>query len=181
MLGKRIKWLTMLLALCIAGIFYLNSSHEWIQVERAMSDKEPSTDFPNELSLLTLDGEEISLDSFIGEEMVVFFFTSWCHICAEQWGELEKATDELTKMGVRIIAINLTKEERNVSSVENYVEKLNSTESLIVLDTKGEAQNQFRVIGIPTSFFINEQGEIVNRTEGLLTAEKLIETIKGDK
>lgn len=169
----------MFVALCIAGIFYLNSSHEWILVERAMSNNEPSSDFPNDLSLLTLDEEEISLDKFHGEKMVVFFFTTWCHICAEQWVELQEATDELTEIGVRVIAINLTKEERNISSVESYVEKLNSPESLIVLDTKGEAQKQFRVIGIPTSFLINEQGEIVTRTEGLQTADKLIQTIKG--
>lgn len=181
MLGEKIKWLMMLLALCIAGVFYLNSNHEWIQVQRAMSDNEPSADFPNDLSLLSLDGENINLESYYGEEMFVFFFTTWCHICTEQWSELDKAKDELTEKGIQVIAINLTTEEQNDQSVKSYVEKLNSTESLIVLDKTGEARKQFRVIGIPTSLFINNHGEIVTRTEGLLTAEKLIQTIKGDK
>jgi len=175
---NRLKWTAIFLALCIAGIFYLHSSHDWIVVERAMSENEPSLDFPNDLSLLSLDGEEITLNKFQGEKMIVFFFTSWCQICAEQWNEFQQASDELNEMGVHVIAINLTKEERNISSVESYVEKIGSTEILIVLDTKGEAQKQFRVIGIPTSFVINEKGELENRTEGLLTAEKIIQIIE---
>ncbi|WP_416151255.1 peroxiredoxin family protein [Salipaludibacillus sp. HK11] len=173
---ERVKWATLFLILCIGGIFYLYSSNDWVIVEKTMSEQgNMSSEYSKDVSLLTLEGDEIHLSEFNGEKVFVFFFTTWCHVCAEQWIEIKLASGELANMDINIVAINLTKEERKDSVVESYIDNIKPGDIKITLDTKGEAQRYFQVIGIPTSFLINEQGEIEKRTDGLIPADKLIE------
>ncbi|WP_280769262.1 peroxiredoxin family protein [Salipaludibacillus daqingensis] len=176
---QQVKWSALLLILCVAGFFYLNSSHEWVVVERAMSEKEVEQSYIlNDISLATVDGERIKMDRFQGKKTILFFFTSWCHVCEQQWGELQFASEEFSNMDVQVVAINLTEEESAVSAVEEYIEKIDSTDIFIALDIKGDAQKQFRVLGIPTSFYVNEKGEMVKRMDGLVPADKYIHLIK---
>ncbi|WP_158282232.1 TlpA family protein disulfide reductase [Salipaludibacillus keqinensis] len=161
------------------------SSNEWIVVEKAMSTPEEESskimDGLEQVKVFTIDEQEISLSELHGERRFVFFFTSWCQVCAEQWNEVKIAQKELENEGVDILAINLTQEERNGEDVRDYIEQVDAEGIDVVLDTNGDAQKQFRVFGIPTSFMVSEQGEIEGRTDGLVSAEKIIEKIKSGR
>lgn len=180
MLRQRIQWVALCLMLFIGGAFYLQSSNDWILVEKAMSskdaEKEEVENVMSGFQLPTLDDGTLEFEEFLGENLFIFFFTSWCHVCAEQWEEVLKVEEQAEN--INIIAINLTQEEQNTEQVKQYLNYKEIGDIHVVLDEEGEARQKFGVIGIPTSFLINASGQIETRSDGFMSSEQLIDRIK---
>ncbi|RKL67737.1 hypothetical protein CR203_10350 [Salipaludibacillus neizhouensis] len=180
MFRQRIQWLALCLMLFIGGAFYLQSSNDYILVEKAMSSKESEKmQAENMLSgfqLPTLEGSTLEFEELLGEKTFIFFFASWCHVCAGQWEEVLKVEQQVEN--VNIIAINLTQEEENTEQVKQYLNYKDIGDVQVALDEKGEARQRFGVIGIPTSFLINKDGEIETRSDGFMSSEQLLTRIK---
>ncbi|SER94844.1 TlpA family protein disulfide reductase [Salipaludibacillus aurantiacus] len=176
---ERAKWALMFFLLCAGGVFYLFSSNEWVMVEKAMSETAAQEDDSlYSLPLETMDGNQVTLGNFQGERLFVFFFTTWCHVCQEQWKEVKEVQGGPSADKIKIIAVNLTKEDRNKSEIENYVRQTEPGEIDVLLDTEGKAQKEFKVMGIPTSIIIDEKGQVMERTDGLMSAQKINEKIE---
>ncbi|MDG5789142.1 TlpA disulfide reductase family protein [Evansella sp. AB-P1] len=175
----RLQWGVLCLVLFISGAFYLQSDHEFALTQRTMSEvsegiqqNEKATPF----SLKTMDGEIIHLQDFTDEKVFLFFFTTWCHICAQQWEQLEIAQKEGILDDTKVIAINLTKAERSKRDILSYAESLPISDDLVILlDSEGEVQDLYQVYGIPTGLFIDKDGVIDKRFHELVTVEKMIE------
>ncbi|QKS71770.1 TlpA family protein disulfide reductase [Paenalkalicoccus suaedae] len=116
-------------------------------------------------TLMTVNGEAIH----IHEESFVFFFTTWCEYCHEQWQEVLKAEEELEDF--RFTAINVSSAEYSKEDIGVFIDSLQDTNGHIVIDSNQEAEQLFAVKGVPTSFLINDQTVI--RRDGLVTAEEL--------
>ena len=74
---------------------------------------------------------------------------------------------------VSLVTVNLMNAERNKNTVQNFVSQHHLTFP-IVLDTKGELMKEYDVMTIPTSFLLNEKGEI-EKIVGPMTASQLKE------
>lgn len=76
--------------------------------------------------------------------------------------------------GVKLVTVNLVNSEQNQQAVEDFI-KANKLTFPIVLDSKGELMKEYHIITIPTSFLLNEKGEIEKTKIGPMTAEQLKE------
>jgi thiol-disulfide isomerase/thioredoxin len=156
----------------------MKSTNDRVLVEKAMSQNEDvevqNSDDIYKLSLDTVEGDSYSLEALTGKRTFLFFFTSWCHVCQEQWQQVLEAKATQQDSSLKFMAINLTKEEFRESDVENYLSPYIKENMIILLDKEGDAQREFDVKGIPTSFFIGEEGNIINRQDGLIMADDII-------
>ncbi|WP_226666110.1 TlpA family protein disulfide reductase [Metabacillus litoralis] len=129
-----------------------------------------------EFSISTLSGETISLSDFKGDLIILNFWTTWCTYCQEEMAELNKFSKENNSSNVHLIGINVTSSEQSEKSVEQFIKHFD-VPFPIGLDESGKIAKKYKLIGIPTTLIIDENGMIQNKIMGPVTSEMLNEII----
>jgi len=110
-------------------------------------------------SILDLNGTSHSFEFKNNSKPVLLhFFATWCPIC-----ELENDTLNSLSQDHQLIVIAMQSGEAH--DIKQYQKKhqLNMT---IYNDETGSISKRYKVIGVPTSFIINHQGDITSSTIG---------------
>ena len=123
--------------------------------------KIPALDF----KLKNLNGKEVSLSDYKGKKVFLNFWASWCGPCKSEMPDIEKLYEETKDSDLVIITINLGEDKDTVKSfLDKY--KYNFT---VLLDLDQSVAAQYKISAIPTSYFIDEAGNIVSTIRGSLT------------
>jgi peroxiredoxin len=124
----------------------------------------PAPDF----SLETLDGEAIRLSDLRGKVVALNFWATWCAPCRLEMPDLqaraEQHPDRLAVLGVDF--------DESPEEVAAFRDELGVGFPLL-LDPGAEVQRLYRVLGYPTTFFIDEQGIIRFHHIGLMSEGQL--------
>jgi len=107
-------------------------------------------------------GQAISLGDLRGQVVVVTFWATWCPTCREDMAALENVNRSLGGERLAVLAVNVR--ERS-TVVRDYVDTLGLTFPVLV-DSRGEIQAAYGVIGVPTTFVIARDGRAVARAIG---------------
>jgi peroxiredoxin len=129
----------------------------------------PAPDF----TLTDLDGNRVSLSQFRGKPVVINFWATWCPPCKAELPHLVKAY-EREQGRVVFLAISVDEPER---TVRRFVED-NGVSLTVLLDDGGEVAADYRVEGIPTTFFISRDGEIVARYVGQIPSHRIEDGVR---
>lgn len=105
----------------------------------------------------TFDGEPISLVGWRGQAVVVNFWASYCAPCRDEAPMLERIWREYRDQGVVFVGINTDDIESNALA---YLREFDVT-YYNAPDVKGKIEDDYRITGIPETFVINTEGEIV--------------------
>lgn len=127
--------------------------------------------------LQDIDGNRVKLTDFYGKKVIINFFATWCPPCQEEMPLLVQLHNELDSEKEILLAVNLTKEESRIEDVPLFMKQFNAN-FLVLYDVDGKVMNDYRIIGIPVTVFLNEKGKIVKRIDGALTKEILDEIRK---
>jgi cytochrome c biogenesis protein CcmG, thiol:disulfide interchange protein DsbE len=116
----------------------------------------------------TFEGETTSLREFRGEPLVVNFWASWCPPCVAEMPEFEQV--HLTRGDeVRFVGLNT---QDSLEQAELLIERTGVSYDL-GLDPDGALFNDFEVIAMPSTYFVNAAGAVVARHAGILNAQQL--------
>ncbi len=133
-----------------------------VQNESALGGLEVGQQAPD-FALNTLGGEGLTLSQFQGTPVVINFWASWCPPCRDEFPELvsfEKAT------GIPVLGVNVTKNERRgKADVEAFLKEY-PVDFPILLDEEAVVEQQYRVVALPTTYVLDEQGIIVAKQTG---------------
>ena len=124
--------------------------------------------------LSDLDGNEISLSNLRGKPVIVNFWATWCPPCREEMPAIETLYQQYKYLGVEIIGIGMMENENRV---REFVEEGNYNWTFAI-DTKGEISWDYRVVAIPTSFFIDSQGIISSIHRGPMNTSDIEDNLK---
>ena len=126
---------------------------------------EPGYVAPN-FTLTDFQGKQLSLNDFRGKLVFVNFWASWCPPCKAETPDLVKMYH---RYGSRIsfLGVNLTGSD-NALNARAFIKQMGITYP-VLMDTTLSVSQQYRVLGIPTSLFINRQGVIVARVTGAMS------------
>jgi len=116
-----------------------------------------------DFKLSTLDGEIIKLSDYLGKIVIVDFWATWCGPCRMAVPELVELQNEY-RDNLVIIGISLDQSytQHNLKPfIENY-----GINYPIVLGTLEVVEAYGNIRGIPTSFIVDQKGEIVNKFTG---------------
>ena len=121
-----------------------------------------------QFSLSNLEGEKVTLADLKGKPAIINFWATWCAPCVEELPMLETFyRAKKSDTGLTVVAINI-KESKKI--VEEFV-STHGYSLVTLLDETGKVSEDFQVFGLPTTFFINADGDIVFTHMGLLTKE----------
>lgn len=119
----------------------------------------PAPDF----DLPSLDGESIRLSDYRGHVVLLNFWGTWCDPCRRETPEIQAAYEQLADQGVMIIGINLTVDELAQGRTEEDIQEFASSYGItypIGLDRDGAVARSYGIFPIPTSLFIDPEGNI---------------------
>lgn len=126
---------------------------------------------PPDFALEGLDGKVYTLGELKGKKAVVLnFWASWCPPCQIEAPELVRLYEKYGDK-VEIYAIDQLFAD-DIDNVQEFVEFF-GYKFPVLLDKKGTVSRQYGVYGIPTSFFIDESGNLVAKLVGITKPENL--------
>ncbi|MSQ43384.1 MAG: TlpA family protein disulfide reductase [Chloroflexi bacterium] len=128
-------------------------------------------------------GGTIDLASYRGKPVVVNFWATWCTPCREELPELELAYRKHRDAGLVVIAVSLDT-EAGAKDVPEFLKAgdvaTGSYTFPVALDTKQDLRNRYRLIGVPSTYFVDRAGVIRAEQPGAMNREVLsnaLETI----
>lgn len=149
----------------IALVLAVTAGWQWQRTERltmaAAAASKPSiaVDLPVPHRVLKgLDGKEYVIGGARDKPMLINFWASWCGPCHEEVPALKHVYNRY-KDQFDLYAVNVTKGDR-LKEVNAFVQKY-ELPFPVLLDTDGEAANDFRILFVPTSFLVDRQGRLV--------------------
>jgi cytochrome c biogenesis protein CcmG, thiol:disulfide interchange protein DsbE len=154
--GHLLAWGGLLILLAILALGLDRSQ------KGPVSQDQPAPNF----TLTTFDGDEISLASLRGKAVVVNFWASWCKPCEQEAADLEKAwrfyqpTGEVVFLGVGYIDTE--------PEAKAYLEKFDITYPNGP-DLRTRISQSYRIAGVPETYFINQDGLVVDKKIGPFT------------
>lgn len=130
---------------------------------------------PLELSGITLEGDQLSVSDFVGKNVVVNVWASWCAPCRQEAPELK--TYYIENPDVQLIGINT---RDNNPAAKAFEEFFGITYPSIV-DPDGSKQLAFRnslpMSAIPTTIVLDKQGRPSARILGAVTRSLLVQVV----
>jgi len=125
-----------------------------------------------EFSLKDLDSVQHTLAEFKGDVILIHFWADWCPHCRQEFPELQAAYDSLKGKDFNLVSINSGQERAIVAGIR---EAYDLTFTMLLDSTKTVTEN-YRVTGLPTSYFIDRDGKVLDRHIGWLTRSDIYET-----
>ena len=123
-----------------------------------------------------IDGNKISLHSKIGKPMVVNFWASWCSPCKAELPDFQTAYDDLDGQ-VEFMMVNLTDgRSETVEVASSFIESQGYTFP-VYYDVNQEAAMAYYVVSIPTTYFIDSEGNVVASAQGMIDYDTLMQGI----
>lgn len=114
------------------------------------------------------------LDEYQGQVVVLNFWATWCEPCRVEMPDLEVVYQEYRQQGVVVLAVNMSESSADIA---DFVKELGLTFP-ILRDSKQEAMERYNVKMLPTTYFIDRQGNVRHRRVGSMTKSAMREQIE---
>ncbi len=172
------------LALIFGGAYFLyNRLSEQYAPDRLANDSEgngageaevqPAPDF----TVIDNSENEVKLSQMKGRPVVVNFWASWCPPCKNEMPDFEKA---YKKYGgdISFMMVNMTDgQQETLEKARTHIEQ-NGYTFPVYFDTKYSAAVAYMVESLPTTYFVDADGNIVTYALGMIDYEALEKGIK---
>lgn len=128
-------------------------------------------------------GDTLDLARYRGKVVVVDFWASWCEPCRQAFPWLNAMHAKYAARGLVIIGVNVDRERADADRFLHDV----PADFPIIYDPSGTLATRYDVPGMPTSFVIGPDGDIVGRHIGFKNGlrdereaelRKLLETVR---
>ena len=130
-------------------------------------------DIAPDIMMTNLAGEEVKLSDYLGKKVVLNFWATWCPPCRAEMPHMQTYYDEhKEKQNVEIIGFNMTFSGDSIEKVEQFVSSYKLTFP-IYTTFDDSILNQYGVLTMPSTYFIDEEGRIHGKVIGPLDEDSL--------
>jgi cytochrome c biogenesis protein CcmG/thiol:disulfide interchange protein DsbE len=130
---------------------------------------QPDTGAAPDFTITTFDGDSITLSAQRGKVVVINFWASWCVPCEQEAPDLEKTWEKYRDQGVLFIGVDyVDSEEKARAFIARYgITYPNGP------DLRTEISDLYHIRGVPETFIVDRDGQIVFFAQEPLTYAKL--------
>lgn len=126
---------------------------------------EPAPDF----ALPTPDGETVRLSDLRGRPVLLNFWATWCPPCKIEMPDIEALYQKYKDQGFTVIAID---QQESAEAVQKYFDEMGLSFQPVI-DSSGEIFSLYRVVALPTSYFVDAEGVVRFQHRGMMTREQM--------
>lgn len=195
---KVVFGLVIVLVVAVAGYFAWRSGPEVMDDgvpvmdagEPMMDEVEPMTDEGDQMmdedkdavmmndgeaapafSLMSLKGEQVSLEALKGDKVYVKYWASWCSICLAGMEELDELAAEAADFKVYTIVAPDINGEQSKEDFIKWFSSLGYENVEVLFDETGDTQKAYGIRAFPTSAYIGSDGVLVKVAPGHVSSE----------
>ena len=174
---KTLIILALALAVLIAGASVLYKIlGQAIDAEQLAAQETQETEHPPvqapDFVVVQLDGSEVRLSDHFGKPIVINFWASWCGPCKMEMPDFQEKYLELGDE-VTFLMVNMTDGSREtVDTASAFIAEQGYTFP-VYYDTASSAALAYSVYSLPTTFFIDAQGNAIAQATGAIDAATL--------
>jgi peroxiredoxin len=121
----------------------------------------PAPDF----TLHDLSGNPVRLSEMRGKVVLLNFWATWCPPCREEVPSLVSLQEKMA--GTAFVMLTVAVDDSGATAVEKFFRKTGKRLPT-VLDPDSHVSRQYGVSGIPETFIIDKQGNVVKKMVGAL-------------
>ena len=134
-------------------------------------NKNKLTKAPN-FTVCDLAGNEVNLTDFFGKPIIINFWASWCGPCQMEMPDFDAAYT-FYKDDIEFLMVNMTDGSREtIESASSFIAEL-EYDFPVYYDTEYSAAITYSITSLPTTYFINADGEAVAHARGAIDASTL--------
>ena len=133
---------------------------------------EPQLQQVPDVTVYDIDGNPVKLSDFFGKPIVLNFWASWCGPCRMEMPDFDRKARELEGK-VHFLMVNVTDGGREtVETASAFIAEQGFTFP-VFYDTDLVAANTYGASGLPTTFFIDADGNGIAQARGAINMELL--------
>ena len=111
-----------------------------------------------EMVLSTLNGKSTTkLSDYLGKVVVLDFWASWCTPCRKSFPWLNTANTAYKSHGLKVVAVNVDKDKQLAN---DFLDKVDVSFP-VLYDPDGRFAQAFQLKGMPSSFILDDKGEVL--------------------
>jgi peroxiredoxin len=115
-----------------------------------------------EFALKGEDGRTYRLADYRGKVVVLNFWATWCPPCRYEMPSMEHAHEKLKGENIVILAINVGEDANTIFAFTGQY----PVSFPLPLDVDGSVTRKYPIVGLPTTFIIDSQGNVTHRAIG---------------
>ncbi|ASK69416.1 MULTISPECIES: TlpA disulfide reductase family protein [Shewanella] len=108
------------------------------------------------------NNQSVSLTEFKGKVVYVDFWASWCGPCRKSFPWMNAMAQKYREQGLAVVAINL---DTDKALADEFLKQVPATFT-VRFNPEGDVARSFDLLGMPSSFMFNRQGELVKSHVG---------------
>lgn len=121
------------------------------------------------------DGTTFRLSDLRGRPVWLTFGASWCQPCRAENPDIQAAYEKASPGGLAVVQVYMSE---GVDAVTEYADRVGLTYTKIP-DPNERLANEYRILGIPTHYFIDAQGVLRQLKIGSLDPAAMEAAVKG--
>ncbi|MDD3519856.1 MAG: TlpA disulfide reductase family protein [Actinomycetota bacterium] len=140
------------------------------------ADANETKDYENDFTLNNLSGEKISLSDFSEKIVVLNFWATWCPPCKAEIPDFVDLYDKYKDQGIAFLGISL---DDDLNALKQFVFDNNINYPIVIDNQVANVSGKWGISAIPTTFFIDIDGKILDKWIGQIPKEELDSVLKG--
>ena len=132
---------------------------------------QPAPDF----QATTVDGKTVRLSDFKGKPVWLTFGASWCQPCRAENPDIKAVYEKAKASGLEVLAVFISED---ASAVREYADRVGLSYAKVA-DPDTTIASQYRILGIPSHFFIDRSGVLQQIKIGSLDQAGMEQALEG--
>ena len=120
--------------------------------------------------------EIVSLDDYHGKALLITFWVSWCPDCQRDLHNKQQLYQAMNTQDVDMLMIHVPAREKEQEAGPAYIDKKEYTFPT-ASDHGSHLYDRFQCMSVPTTFLINEHGDIAGRLNDKASFQELLQLV----
>ena len=169
---KLIVTLLVLVIVIGGGMLLYNRFQDSVDLGEMVPTESISENLAPDFTVTDSDGNPVKLSDFRGKGVVLNFWASWCGPCKMEMPDFNEKSQELEGK-VQFLMVNMTDGAREtVEIASDFIAEQGYTFP-VFFDTTSEAAYTYGAYSLPTTFFIDAEGNAIAQATGAISGETL--------
>jgi peroxiredoxin len=128
-----------------------------------------------DFELASLDGKQLKLSDLRGKAVLLNFWATWCEPCKIEMPWFEDLHKKYAGDGLEVVGVAM--DDSGDDSIRKFVKEMGVTYTVLIgKERVGEAYGGVQFL--PTTFYIDRNGKVVDRVFGIVSRKEIEDNIK---